>query len=133
MWGAVISLFGGIFKDYQKERIVKQESKSRINEAKVLGTIKRIEAGDNHAMSMDLTERKNAGWMDDFSFIVFMTPAILCFYPPMVPHVRTGFEVLNTMPEWYQYGLGGMLIAVWGYRRLLMPIVQKLIEKRIGI
>ncbi len=34
---------------------------------------------------------------------VLLLPAILVFIPSMTEYVRAGFEVLNTLPDWYQY------------------------------
>jgi hypothetical protein len=82
-------------------------------------------------MQMDVKARGVAGWMDDFSFFVFMLPALLAFVPSMVPTVTAGFIALEAMPEYYQLALGMMLVAVWGYRRLVTPIVEILIKNSV--
>lgn len=130
IFGLVFKPLVGLFKDHMKEKSRKQEMKERIEEAKTLHKINRIEAGDEHAMKLDVIERQNAGWMDDFSFAVFMIPAILAFFPAAVPHVVNGFAALEKMPIWYQYALAGMLIAVWGYRRIITPIIEKVLANK---
>ena len=114
MWGTVISLFGDIFSDYQKERLVKKQYKAKLEEATVMHKIKRIEDGDSHAMSMDLTERKNAGWMDDFSFYrIYDSCYIMFFILQWFPHVRTGFEVLGNyacmVSIWFRWNVNSRL------------------------
>jgi len=38
------------------------------------------------------------------------------FIPSMTEYVRTGFEVLNTLPEWYQYLLFIAISASFGIK-----------------
>ena len=47
---------------------------------------------------------------------VLLLPAILVFIPSMTEYVRTGFEVLNTLPEWYQYLLFIAISASFGIK-----------------
>ena len=81
---------------------------------------------------MDKNSRATAGWMDDVSFFVFLTPAVLAFYPPALVHVKAGFVALESMPQWYQAALGMMLVSVWGYRKLVSPIIQSVAEAYLG-
>jgi len=50
----------------------------------------------------------------------------------MVAHIENGFAVLRGMPEWYQYALGMMLVSVWGYRKLVSPIIQSIAKAYLG-
>ena len=97
-----------------------------IKKAKVKAKIDKIKRGDLSTISMDQGARQAAGWMDDISFYAFLGSAFLCFYPPALPHMRAGFAALATMPLWWQYALGLMLASVWGYRKLIEPIVMTL-------
>ncbi len=102
------------------------KGKQAINKAVVKSKINKIERGQVSDIELDSTARQTAGWMDDISFFVFLSPALLCFYPPALPHIKAGFTALATMPEWWQYALGMMLISVWGYRKLVSPIILSL-------
>ena len=55
-------------------------------------------------------------WKDEFALIVLLLPAILVFIPSMTEYVRVGFEVLNTLPEWYQYLLFIAISASFGIK-----------------
>ena len=110
----------------------KQAIKKAITDAK----IKNIEAGQLSDIELDKIERQNAGWMDDISFAIFLIPAVLAFFPPATPHIKAGFAVLEGMPQWYQVALGMMLVAVWGYRKLVGPMIESLVKvlaKRLGV
>lgn len=106
----------------------KQAERRAISDAKIQ-TIKR---GDVSDISMDQESRGLAGWMDDISFYVFLSPAVLAFFPPALPHVTAGFAALESMPQWWQAGLGMMLVSVWGYRKLVSPIIQSIAKAWLG-
>ena len=55
-------------------------------------------------------------WKDEFALIVLLLPAILVFIPSMTEYIRVGFEVLNTLPEWYQYLLFIAISASFGIK-----------------
>jgi hypothetical protein len=99
------------------------KGRQAIGKAKVKAKIDKIKRGEVSNITMDQGARKAAGWMDDISFYAFLSSAFLCFYPPALPHMRAGFAALATMPLWWQYALGMMLVSVWGYRKLVEPIV----------
>lgn len=94
-----------------------------IKKAKTKAKINQVKRGESSDITQDNQARGFAGWMDDISFYLFLLPLPLCFYPPAVPHIRAGFEVVKTMPEFWQIALGLMLASVWGYKRLITPIV----------
>ena len=122
----------GIFKEKQRIKAAVVEAKIINREAKVQSQIKSIERGELSDIELDSQARQQAGWMDDVSFFVFLLPALLAFYPPALPHIAAGFRALEMMPPWYQYALGMMLISVWGYRKLVGPIIQSIVKSYLG-
>ncbi len=102
--------------------LLKKQELRAVVKKKELDSVERRELSD---IQMD---KRDAGWMDDISFYIFLLPCLLSFYPPAIPHIKAGFEALKGMPEWYQYSLGLMLISVWGYRKLLAPVVQAVLK-----
>jgi len=122
----------GYFNDKAAIKKAVLERKDELKKLELTAKLEGIKKAQFSDTELDITERKNAGWMDDFSFLVFMIPALLSFFPPAIPYVKQGFEALESMPQWYQYALGGMLVAVWGYRRLVTPIVEFFIKKAMG-
>lgn len=106
----------------------KQDEKLAISVAKIA----KIKRGDVSDIQMDQESRGMVGWMDDISFYIFLSPAVLCFYPPALPHMKAGFLALEELPTWWQAGLGLMLVSVWGYRKLVSPIVQSIAKAWLG-
>ena len=130
MWSVLAGLFGPVV-DYFKD---KQEIKAAVRErGDVLKKLKleAITRSDDATITMDTEARSLAGYMDDISFYLFLAPLPLVFIPSMQPHVMAGFQALETMPVWYQTALGLMLAAVWGYRKIVQPIILKLLGKKL--
>ena len=128
MLGPILSLLGGLISPITEVVKGKQAIKKAVTESK----IKRIEAKEMTDIELDKLSRENSGWMDDISFYLFLMPMVLAFYPPALPHIQAGFIALVSMPQWYQYGLGMMLISVWGYRKLVSPIVEAVAKAWLG-
>jgi hypothetical protein len=129
---SLISSIGSFFTERQKIKAAQRERSDILREKKLDAKITAIKNAQEADIEMDVNGRNIKGWMDDVSFAAFLAPAILAFFPSMVPHVEAGFRVLETMPLWYQYSLGAMLVSVWGYRRLVTPIVEIIVEKWVS-
>ncbi len=108
------------------------KGRQEIKAAKVKSIIESIERGEESDITLDEEAMNRAGWMDDLSFFIFLLPAVLSFYPPALPHIMAGFEALEVMPQWWQMSLGLMLISVWGYRKLISPIITSLAKAYTG-
>ena len=109
MWqaliGPVVNLVGGHF-----ER--KAEEKRAVHQRK-MESIKQDANWENiHASNA------SNSWRDEFFSILFSIPLVLCFIPPLVPYVRDGFAVLETMPEYYRMLLGALVASSVGIRGL---------------
>ena len=63
-----------------------------------------------------MAEATDNSWKDEFALVVLLTPAILVFIPGMREHVHKGFEVLSTLPDWYQYLLFIAISASFGIK-----------------
>lgn len=135
MWGPIASVVDGISGYFNNRQTIKAAEKERKDELKKMdleAKLEGIKAGTLSDIKQDEESRNIAGVMDDISFYVFLAPLVLCFYPPAVPHIREGFNVIESMPVWWQYGLGMMLVAVWGYRRLVVPIVEAVVRQYVS-
>lgn len=58
-------------------------------------------------------------WKDEWLTILFSIPLIGSFFPFAVPHIKEGFSVLETMPEWYIYTLSVIVAASFGVRSVI--------------
>ena len=109
MWqaliGPVTNLVGGYFKQ-------KAEEKQAVHERK-LETIK-------HEANWDNIQATNSGtsWKDEWFTLLFSVPLVMAFVPEMVPVVKNGFTVLESMPEFYKAFLGAAVAASFGIRAL---------------
>ena len=56
-------------------------------------------------------------WKDEFALVVLLAPAILVFIPGMREYVKDGFEILATLPDWYQYLVVYSHICILWYQR----------------
>ena len=63
-----------------------------------------------------MAQASDNSWKDEFALVVLFAPAILVFIPGMTEYVRNGFEILNTLPEWYQYLLFIAISASFGIK-----------------
>lgn len=129
--GAVIDGVVEFFKTRQTIKAAKDQRKDELKKLdleKKLATIERAQLSDLEADSL---ARKMAGYMDDISFYLFLAPLVLVFHPDMVEHVKNGFAALDTLPEWWKYSLGLMLASVWGYKRLVTPIIEQVIKAKL--
>lgn len=127
-----ISSIGSYFSDGQKIKAAQKERVDDIKKMELETKLEAIKTGMNADIAQDTLGMKNAGVMDDISFYLFLAPIPLAFIPSMVPHIEAGFAVLETMPEYYKIALGLMLVSVWGYRRLVIPIVEVVVKQWVS-
>lgn len=72
-------------------------------------------------------QAQNAGnsWKDEWLTLLFSVPLIMAFVPGGGDYVDKGFEVLEGMPEWYQYALSVIVAASFGVRSAIGFIKAK--------
>ena len=63
---------------------------------------KRVATGEND-WEANMADATKDSWKAEFAIVVLLLPSILVFIPSLTEHVKAGFEVLNTLPDWYQY------------------------------
>ena len=136
---SVIPVFGKIidgvsdhFKEKKAMAKAVDERKDELKKLNLTAKIEGIKTASEADMGMDANANQRIAWADDVSFGVFLLPALLAFFPPALPHIISGFKALENMPTWYQYALGMMLVSVWGYRRLVSPIVLSITKAYLG-
>ena len=130
--GPLIDAVGTYFTNRQIINAAKSERKDVIKTKTLDAKIESIRNGQEADIEQDSGSRANAGWMDDISFYLFLLPVPLSFIPSMVPHITAGFAALEKMPEYYQIALGLMLVSVWGYRRLVIPLVEVVVKQWVS-
>ena len=91
---------------------------SKLASTYLKGKIKKSEAKAENAASWDEIAQTNSStsWKDEYLTLLVSIPLIMCFIPSLVPYVREGFAVLDTMPTWYQYTFSVIVAASFGVR-----------------
>ena len=82
---------------------VKADGQVKVAQAKAKAVVAEKVASGEVAWEKSMADATDGSWKDEFALGVLLAPAILVFIPSMTEHVRSGFEVLNTLPSWYQY------------------------------
>ena len=133
MWALLTALVTGGFGAFNAVRKNKADEikqggvlKAAISEAKV----KRAAAGDTNAAKLDEISMNGRGWKDEYFLLITTAPLILCFLPDYSQFVDLGFESLETVPEYYWYGLGMVYIDTFGFRRMLRTAMEQWVNKR---
>ena len=82
---------------------VKADGQAKVAQAKAKAVVAEKVASGQVEWEKSMADATDGSYKDEFALIVLLAPAILVFIPSMTDHVRNGFEVLNTLPDWYQY------------------------------
>jgi len=99
--GPITSLAGSWMES--KVEKVKADGQAKVAQAKAKAVVAEKVAAGEVAWEKSMADATDGSWKDEFALIVLLLPAILVFIPSMTEYVRAGFEVLNTLPDWYQY------------------------------
>lgn len=99
--GPITSLAGSWMES--KVEKVKADGQAKVAQAKAKAVVAEKVAAGEVAWEKSMADATDGSWKDEFALIVLLLPAILVFIPSMTEYVRSGFEVLNTLPDWYQY------------------------------
>tara|TARA_R110000824_G_scaffold252782_1_gene441573 strand:- start:7018 stop:7410 length:393 start_codon:yes stop_codon:yes gene_type:complete len=105
MLTALIGPIANLASSWMESKVekVKADGQAKVAQAKSKAAVANKIASGEIAWEKSMAEATDGSWKDEFALIVLLAPAILVFIPSMTEYVRAGFEVLNTLPEWYQY------------------------------
>lgn len=112
--GSIIGPVADLGKTWLEGKVAKTKAKAEAEAAVMINQSK--SAAD---WETAMARASNQSWKDEWLTILFSIPLVLAFVPSAVPYVRQGFEVLSTMPEWYQYGLSVIIAASFGVRGVI--------------
>ena len=112
--GPIANLAGTWFEN--KVAKTKADGEAKVAEAKAHATVAEKVATGEVAWEGKMADATNESWKDEFALVVLLAPAILVFIPGMRDYVKEGFEILATLPEWYQYLLYIAISASFGIK-----------------
>ena len=132
MWGSIIGAVtnqvGGYFKGKQELSKVKLEAEKVVIKAQAetamavaLSKTKMAEQGQTQSFSLDQIAMNNMekSYKDEAILAIFLAPMVLAFIPGFDQYALKGFEVIQQMPQWYQYTIIGMVVVIYGMRGML--------------
>ena len=105
MLGAIIAPLANLASTWMSSKVekVKAEGEVKVAQAKAKAVVAEKVATGEVEWEKSMADATDGSYKDEFALGVLLAPAILVFIPSMTEHVRKGFEVLNTLPDWYQY------------------------------
>ena len=105
MFTALIGPIANLASSWMDSKVekVKADGQAKVAQAKAKAVVAEKVATGEVEWEKTMADATDGSWKDEFALIVLLLPAILVFVPSMTEYVRVGFEVLNTLPEWYQY------------------------------
>ena len=112
--GPIASLAGTWFEN--KVEKTKAEGQAKVAEARARATVAEKVAAGEVAWEGKMADATVDSWKDEFALVVLLAPAILVFIPGMKEYVKEGFDILATLPEWYQYLLYIAISASFGIK-----------------
>ena len=112
--GPIANLAGTWFQN--KVEKTKADGLAKVAEAKARATVAEKVAAGEVEWEGKMADATNDSWKDEFALVVLLAPAILVFIPGMREYVQQGFEVLATLPDWYQYLLYIAISASFGIK-----------------
>ena len=84
---------------------------------------KKVEAyatAENHVMDI-----RKTSWLDEGVVVVILAPALFSFVPFAQPYVKKGFEILQTLPDFYQALLVLVVVMTVGGGGLIRDLLGK--------
>ena len=136
--GSLVEIGGTWLKGKQEETKAKAEAKlveisaeADIKKAKAIAAINAAESGQQQDFDLDkiAMEQMGKSWKDELVLVIFLAPMVMAFIPGMEKYSLAGFEVIKSMPEWYQYTIIGMVVVIYGMRGM----VKQLISSKLNI
>ena len=105
MWQLLAKPLLGVVTDSVKGFVQTKKLKSEVKIAQIEAEKKRNEdiATGKIKWEQSAVDQMKGSWKDVFVLLALMVPAICAFLPFMQPHIERGFQILETLPEYYTH------------------------------
>ena len=135
--GVVTGVVNGVSSYFKGKQEIKKakidaekitiQAKADIQKAMALSKQKQAEIGQLQDFDLDKVAMQNMekSLKDEYLLALFSIPMILAFIPNMQNVALRGFEVIEKMPDWYQYTFIGMIVVIYGMGGLLKMVLSK--------
>ena len=105
----LLGVVGSLAQTFLEGKVEKEKAKSEIM---------KTAAQHDTKWEMIMAESTKGSWKDEVITIAVLTPCILSFIPGMEDVVKSGFERLSELPDWYQNILYVTILAGLGLKGL---------------
>ena len=130
MWQLLAKPLLGVVTDSVKGFVQTKKLKSEVKIAQIEAEKQRnldIAAGKIQ-WEQSAVDQMKGSWKDEFVLLALMVPAICAFLPFMQPHIARGFQILETLPEYYTHLLYLACAVSLGVRAA--PGIKGMISKK---
>ena len=125
MIGAIISGVASLAGEYFKSTTEKSKAKTGLKLAEIQAKTviaHKVAQGEADAIRLQaewentMADATKGSFKDELALIVLLIPAVLVFIPSMQEHVQKSFDVLATLPDYYQNLLYIAISASFGIK-----------------
>ena len=119
---------GSVAGKAYEAHVARKTRKDEFENAVHLKKLENVEQGKINEAEWNHSSIKRAGWRPGYLTVLFTVPLILVFFPWFVPHIETGFAVLDTLPEWYRWSVSVVVGSGFGYKAIADAFMKKKYE-----
>ena len=99
--GPLSNLVGNAVKGFVETK--KAKADLALTEIKAQKSLKEAQIAGKISWEASAVDQMKGSWKDEFVLLALMVLAICSFLPFMQPHIARGFEILETLPEYYTH------------------------------
>ena len=115
IFSGIVNAVGGIASAWMQNKVEQTKAKGALNVAMEQRKTK-MATGEIY-WDQTMAEASKDSWKDEWLVLLFSVPLILAFCGDWGRAiVESGFQALETAPEWYRYTLGVIVAASFGFR-----------------
>ena len=105
MWTMLLKPLMGVATNAISGYVETKKIKGETKIAEIKAEKKRLEdiATGKIKWEQSAVDQMKGSWKDEFVLLALMVPAICAFLPFMQPHIERGFQILETLPEYYTH------------------------------
>lgn len=120
MFQALIGPIASLAGAFLEGQVTKSKAKATLaqTEAEAKAEILKTAATHDSKWELIMAESTKSSIKDEVVTLVILVPVILCFIPGMEDVVKTGFQRLSELPDWYTYLLFLTCSAALGIKSL---------------
>ena len=99
--GPIANMVGDTVKGFVETK--KAKADLALTEIKAQRSLKEQQIAGKVKWEASAVDQMKGSWKDEFVLLALMVPAICSFLPFMQPHIERGFQILETLPEYYTH------------------------------